>query len=77
MKFYTAKIIFYNEVDEDMTTDYICVAGEGFVDTMKAIENYYGDTLDTVEIDLINDEHPLVVLPNYETYEAIKKEGNV
>ena len=77
MKFYTAKIIYYNEIDDDMVTDYICVAGEDFVDTMKTIENYYGDTLGTVEIDLINDGHPLVVLPNYATYEVIKKEGNV
>lgn len=77
MKFYVAKIIYYNEIDDDMVTDYICVAGEDFVDTMKTIEEYYGKDLDTVELELINDEHPLVILPNYVTYEVIRKEGKV
>ena len=77
MKFYIAKIIYYNEVKEDMSTDYICIAGENFTETTKTIEEYYGKDLDTVELELINDEHPLVILPNYATYEVIRKEGKV
>ena len=77
MKFYVAKIIYYNEYEEDMNTEYICAAGENFAETMKTIEEYYGKDLDTVELELINDEHPLVILPNYATYEAIRKEGEV
>ena len=77
MKFYTAKIIYYNEVKEDMSTDYICIAGENFTEIMKTIEEYYGKDLDTVELELINDEFPLVILPNYATYEVIRKEGKV
>ena len=77
MKFYVAKIIYYNEAEEGMTTDYICVAGENFAETMKTIEEYYGKDLDTVELEEINDERPLVILPNYVTYEVIRKEGEV
>ena len=77
MKFYTARIIYYNEVKEDMSTDYICIAGENFTETMKIIEEYYGEDLDTVELEEINDEFPLVVLPNYTTYEVIRKEGKI
>ena len=76
MNFYTAKIICYNEYEEDMSTDYICIAGENFTETMNTIEEYYGKDLDTVELELINDEHPLIILPNYATYEVIRKEGD-
>lgn len=77
MKFYTAKIIYYNEYEEDMAIDYICIAGENFTETMKTIEEYYGKDLDTVELEEINDEFPLIILSNYATYEAIRKEGKV
>ena len=77
MKFYVAKIIYYDECEEDMNTDYICAAGENFTETMKTIEEYYGKDLDTVELEEINDELPLVILPNYKTYEVIRKEGKV
>ena len=77
MKFYVAKIIYYNEYEEDMNTEYICAAGENFTETMKAIEEYYGEDLDTVELEEINDERPIVILPNYATYEVIRKEGKV
>lgn len=77
MKFYTAKIIYYNEAEEGMATDYICIAGENFTETMKTIEEYYGKDLDTVELEEINDEFPLVILPNYTTYEVIRKEGKI
>lgn len=78
MKFYVAKIVYYyNECQEDMSTDYVCVTGKNFSDAMKNVANYYGETLDTVELKLINNEHPLIVLPDYATYEIIRKDGSL
>lgn len=77
MKFYVAKIIYYNISEDQLNTDYICLAGTDFVDAMEIIENYYGKDLDTVELEIINGEQPLVLLPNFETYEKIRLEGDV
>ena len=77
MRFYVAKVIYYNESEEHLDTDYICVTGENFVGAMDVIEDYYGKDLDTVELELINKERPLVLLPNFETYEKIRVEGDI
>lgn len=77
MKLYVAKIVYYNISEDQLDTDYICIAGDDFVGAMETIENYYGKDLDTVELEIINDENPFVLLPDFETYEKIRLEGDV
>ena len=76
MKFFIALVKWYDECEESMRTDHICVTGKNFANAMFNIEKYYGDTLDKVDLELINGEEPLVILPDFETFEKIRKEGN-
>ena len=76
MKLYVAKVIWYCEGEDSpdgSITDYLVIAGEGFVDAMEQLEDYYGNDIDNVHLELINHERPLVRLPDEQTYEAIKE----
>ena len=79
MKLYVAKVVWYCEGENDggPITDHLVVAGEGFVDVMEQLEDYYGDDIDNVHLELINHERPLVRLPDEQTYEAIKERGEI
>ena len=76
MKFFVALVKWYDESEEGIRTDYICVTGKNFADATSNIEEYYGDTLDNVDLEIINKEHPLVILPNFDTFEKIRVEGD-
>ena len=75
MKLYVAKVIWYCEDENGPITDYLVVAGEGFADVMERLIDYYGDDIDTVRLELINNENSYVRLPDEQTYEAIKERG--
>ena len=75
MKLYTAKVIWYCEGENGPITDYLVITGEDFADVMGQLVDYYGDDIDTVRLELINNEHPYVRLPDEQTYEAIKERG--
>ena len=45
MKFYTAKIIFYNEVDEDMATDPVAYPDADILDKAETFGGLPEDTL--------------------------------
>lgn len=75
MKLYVAKVKWYCEDEEGPITDYLVVAGEGFADVMERLVDYYGDDIDTVRLELINNENSYVRLPDEQTYEAIKERG--
>lgn len=75
MKLYVAKVIWYCEDESGPIIDYLVVAGEGFADVMERLVDYYGDDIDTVHLELINNENSYVRLPDEQTYEAIKERG--
>lgn len=75
MKLYVAKVIWYCEDEGGPIIDYLVVAGEGFADVMERLVDYYGDDIDTVHLELINNENSYVRLPDKQTYEAIKERG--
>lgn len=75
MKLYVAKVIWYCEDEDGPITDYLVIAGEGFADVMERLVDYYGDDIDTVRLEVINNENSYVRLPNEQTYEAIKERG--
>ena len=75
MKLYVAKVIWYCEDKEGLITDYLVIAGEGFMDIMERLDDYYGDDIDNVHLELINNENSYVLLPDEQTYEAIKERG--
>ena len=77
MKLYVAKVIWYCEGEDGPQTDHLVVAGETFADVMDTLEDYYGEDIDNVHIELINHERPLVRLPDKQTYEAIKERGEI
>lgn len=77
MKLYVAKVVWYCEGEDGPITDYIVVSGESFADAMDILEEYYGEDIDNVHLELINHEHPLVRLPDEATYEAIKERGEI
>lgn len=77
MKLYVAKVIWYCEGEDGPITDYLVIAGESFVDVMGTLEDYYGEDIDNVHLELINHERPLVRLPDEQTYEAIKERGEI
>ena len=76
MKLYVAKVVWYCLGEDGPITDRLVVAGEGFADVVDILEEYYnGEDIDNICIELVNQEHPLVRLPDEETYEAIKERG--
>ena len=75
MKLYVAKVVWYCEGEDGPITDYLVIAGESFTDIMEQLEDYYGDDIDNVHLEIINPEHPFVRLPDEQTYEAIKEES--
>ena len=75
MKLYVAKVIWYCEDENGPITDYLVIAGEGFADVMERLVDYYGDDIDTVRLELINNENSYVRLPDEQIYEAIKERG--
>ena len=78
MKFYVAKVIWYCEGEGDgPITDYLAITGENFTDVMSQLEDYYGDDIDNIHLELINPENPFVRLPDEQTYEAIKERGEI
>lgn len=77
MKLYVAKVVWYCEGEDGPLTDYLVVAGEDFADAMGQLVEYYGDDIDNVHLELINNENPYVRLPDEQTYEAIKERGEV
>ena len=77
MKLYVAKVVWYCEGEDGPLTDHLVVAGETFADAMDTLEDYYGEDIDNVHLELINHERPLVRLPDEQTYEAIKERGEI
>lgn len=77
MKLYATKVVWYCEGEEGPITDHLIIAGENFADVMEQLEDYYGDDIDNVHIELINHERPLVRLPDEQTYEAIRERGEI
>lgn len=77
MKLYVAKVMWYCEGEDSPLTDHLVIAGEGFTDVMEQLEDYYGDDIDNVHLELINHERPFVRLPDEQTYEAIKEKGEI
>lgn len=77
MNLYVAKVIWYCEGEDGPQTDHLVIAGEGFADIMEQLEDYYGEAIDNVHLELINHERPLVRLPDEQTYEAIKERGEI
>ena len=77
MKLYVAKVIWYCEGEDGPITDYLVIAGESFTDIMEQLEDYYGDDIDNVHLEVINPEHPFVRLPDEQAYEAIKERGEI
>ena len=76
MKLYVAKVVWYCLGEDGPITDRLVVAGEGFADVVDILEEYYnGEDIDNICIELVNQERPLVRLPDEETYEAIKERG--
>ena len=78
MKLYVAKVVWYCLGEDGPITDRLVVAGEGFADVVDILEEYYnGEDIDNICIELVNQERPLVRLPDEETYEAIKERGEI
>lgn len=77
MKLYVAKVIWYCEGEDGPQTDYLVVAGESLTNIMDQLEDYYGEDIDNVHLELINHERPLVRLPDEQAYEAIKERGEI
>ena len=77
MKLFVSKIIWYCDGEDGPQTDYLVVAGDDFTDALRELENYYGEDIDNVHLELINHERPLVRLPDEQTYEAIKERGEI
>lgn len=77
MKLYVTSVIWYCEGEDGPITDHLVIAGEGFTDVMEQLEEYYGEDIDNVHLELINHERPLVRLPDEQTYEAIKERGEI
>lgn len=77
MKLYVANVIWYCEGEDGPITDHLVIAGEGFTDVMEQLEDYYGEDIDNVHLELINHERPLVRLPDEQTYEAIRERGEI
>ena len=75
MKLYVAKVVSYCEGEDGPITDYLVIAGESFTDIMEQLEDYYGDDIDNIHLDLVNPEQGFVRLSNEQTYEAIKEES--
>ena len=75
MRLYVAKVIWYCEGEAGPITDYLVITGEDFADVMGQLVDCYGDDIDNVHLELINNENPYVRLPDRETYEAIKERG--
>ena len=76
MKFFVAVVKWYDECEGGIRTDYVCVTGKDFADATSNIEKYYGDTLDNVDLEIVNKAQPLVILPDFETFEKIRVEGD-
>jgi hypothetical protein len=77
MKLYVTSVVWYCEGEDGPMTDHLVIAGEGFTDVMEQLEDYYGEDIDNVHLELINHERPLVRLPDEKTYEAIKERGEI
>lgn len=77
MKLFVAKVVWYCDGEDGPQTDYLVVAGDDFTDALKELENYYGEDMDNVHLEVINPEHPFVRLPDKQTYEAIKERGEI
>ena len=78
MKLFVAKVIWYcnGEYSPDCSiTDYLVITGESFTDVMSQLEDFYGDDIDNIHLELVNPEQGFVRLPNEQTYEAIKEES--
>ena len=75
MKLFVAKIVWYYEGGDGPQIDYLVVADDDFTDALRELENYYGEDIDNVHLEVINHEHPFVRLPDEQTYEAIKERG--
>ena len=77
MKLFVAKVVWYCDGEDGPQTDYLVVAGDDFTDALRELENYYGEDMDNVHLELINHERPLVRLSDEQIYEAIKERGEV
>lgn len=77
MKLYVAKVVWCCEGEDNPITDRLVITGENFTDIMSQLEDYYGEDIDNVYLEVINPERPLVRLPDEEIYEAIKERGEV
>ena len=77
MKLFVAKVVWYCDGENGPITDHLVIAGEDFSDVMKQLEEYYGEDIDNVHLEIINPENPFVRLPDEQTYEAIKERGEV
>ena len=78
MNLYVAKVTWYTEGEEGPIVDYLCIAGDGINNVASQLCRYYHeDEIDSIEIKLINPEHPFVRLPDEQTYEAIKERGEI
>ena len=77
MKLFVAKVVWYCDGEDGPQTDYLVVAGDDFTDALKELENYYGEDIDNIHLELINPENPFVRLPDEQTYEAIKERGEI
>ena len=75
MKFYLAKVSYYDQINEDLKQDCLVIAGTSMPDAIKSIEDYYGDDLEDVFIEIINREYPFVILPGEKIYNTIRNEG--
>ena len=75
MKSYLAKVNYYDSIGDDIVQDCLTIAGSTFADAIKTIEDYYGDDLEDIFIEIVNSEYPFAILPNEETYDAIRETG--
>ena len=80
MKLFLAKVIRYckgEDSPDGSITDYLVITGESFTDVMSQLEDYYGDDIDNIHLELVNPEQGFVRLPDEQTYEAIKERGEI
>lgn len=62
----------YNEIDECLEKVSGCTFAENFSNAMKNIENYYGDTINDIKLECL-EEGKIIEFSTYEEGEKIVK----
>lgn len=68
-----AVVTCYDELNESTFTDHILISEvESYADAMNRIENYFGNTIESVEITLISEFSPFISV-NSENFDSFLK----